>query len=104
MKSKAEMADAIQICMLTPDCKGCAYHSDTTDGSSKCRREMIEDIINILSKSDFEVLSEIISRNKRFDFECHEGPKGLMWIKLQNPAARDCLPVDIRFDKGGNIL
>ena len=104
MKSKVEIADALQIHMLEPDCKGCAYISEFNEKEHPCYMSLINDVVDALSKSDFEVLSEIISRNKRFDFECHEGPRGVMWIKLRNPAARDCLPVNIRFDKKGNIL
>lgn len=68
MKSKAEIIDALQICMLTPDCKGCAYHPDVVDESCNCNREMIEDIINILSKSDFEVVEEVLQRSKKHDW------------------------------------
>ena len=103
MKSKAEIADALKKCNdFVNHCSECPYNNNNS--SEECIGELLNDIIILLRKSDFEVLSEIISRTKRFDFECHEGPKGLMLIKLQNPAARDCLPVNIRFDKEGNIL
>lgn len=104
MKSKVEIAQTIKkTCMFVDtSCADCPYKGPPT-----CIDRVISDLRDILddlSKSDFEVLSEIISRGKRFDFECHEGPRGVMWIKLQNPEARDCLPVNIRFDKKGNIL
>lgn len=102
MKSKAEIIDALERCRSRDmeKCFGCKYKAD----GNECWHWLFTDLLELLNKSDFEVLSEIISRTKRFDFECHEGPKGLMLIKLQNPAARDCLPVNIRFDKEGNII
>ena len=101
MKSKAEVIDALKRCRMKEwTCDQCKYYPL----GDHCWDALHSDILEYLSKSDFEVLSEIISRTKRFDFECHEGPKGLMLIKLQNPAARDCLPVNIRFDKEGNII
>lgn len=100
MKSKAEIIDALKRCKEEQcRCDGCSYYPEDS-----CDDSLFSDVISLLNKSDFEVLSEIISRTKRFDFECHEGPRGLMLIRLQNPAARDCLPVNIRFDKRGNIL
>lgn len=103
MKSKAEIVEALKYHM-SGDCSECSYREGWHTCNLTPERGLFADILALLNKSDFEVLSEIISRTKRFDFECHEGPKGLMLIKLQNPAARDCLPVNIRFDKEGNIL
>lgn len=100
MKSKAEILKAVDTCIfLDGSCCDCPYFDELD-----YRNQISKYLHALLNKSDFEVLSEIISRTKRFDFECHEGPKGLMLIKLQNPAARDCLPVNIRFDKEGNII
>lgn len=94
MKSKAEMADSLQICMLAPDCKGCKYCPVVADESCKCRKEMIDDIISILNKSDFEVMKEILKHSKEAGYHHYTAMSG-----------RECLEIPfLRFDSEGNIL
>lgn len=94
MKSKAEMADALQIHMLAPDCKGCAYLHDVANGSFECYKEMMDDIITLLNKSDFEVMKEILKRSKEAGYYHYTAMSG-----------RECLEIPfLRFDEEGNIL
>lgn len=102
MKSKTEMADALQICMSTPDCKRCVYLPDVADESRKCCKEMIDDIFDTLIKSDFEVMKEILERSEEYHNDYSYEIQGNDYPTIILHRGTQMLWVD--FDNKGSIL
>ena len=103
MKSKAEIADALQIHMLAPDCKGCAYISEFNEEEHPCYMSLINDAVNILSKSDFEVMKEILERSEEYHNDYSYEIQGSDY----HPAIilhRGTQMLWVDFDDKGNIL
>lgn len=94
MKSKAEIAQAIKkTCMFVDTiCADCPYKGPPT-----CTDRVISDLRDILddlSKSDFEAVKEILKRSKEVGYHHYTAISGI-----------ECLEIPfLRFDEEGNIL
>ena len=102
MKSKDEMIDALQIHVLEPDCKGCAYISEFNEKEHPCYMSMINDIVDTLSKSDFEVMCNILSKSEELYADSYVAMSGHKVIPVAS--AGEGGVALIRFDEEGNIL
>lgn len=93
MKSKSEIIDALNKCRVEQClCDKCSY-----DGLINCSGKLMEDVLALLNKSDFEVISEIMSRSKNTCMDNHSDIQGDLVIKAH-------LDLCFNFDVGGNIL
>lgn len=64
MKSKAEILKAVDTCIVRLfSCYDCPYF-DTLD----CVNQVSKDLHALLSKSDFEVVEEVLTRSKEQDW------------------------------------
>ena len=104
MKSKNEIIDALQIHMFSPDCKGCAYLTESNNHTHLCTRTMVNDVINTLSKSDFEVIKEVLDKSLILDWEHYSEDDD--YYRTKRLSAKDaCGTVyELAFDVEGNIL
>ena len=102
MKSKAEIIDALKQCNdIQYHCIECPY--DRNNSRAECVDELFNDIITLLSKSDFEVMEEIFCKsNKTFCGE-YTAANGHHVLEI-HPRLDDDYRTLIRFDEEGNIV
>ena len=91
MKSKAEIIDALKRCRMKEwTCDQCKYYPL----GDHCWDALHSDLLEYLSKSDFEAMKEILKRSKEAGYHHYTAISGI-----------ECLEIPfLRFDEEGNIL
>ena len=93
--TKAEVIKGLQCCILhdpddKPRCDDCPFDNN-------CVNRLKMAALELINKSDFEVISEIMSRSKNACTDNHSDIQGDLVIKAH-------LDLCFNFDAGGNIL
>lgn len=100
MKSKPEVIDALKRCKMREwSCDECSYFPL----GDHCWDALHSDILELLNKSDFEVMEEIFSKSNKTLCGVYTAANGHHVLEI-HPRLDDDYRAVIRFDEEDNIL